>query len=192
MKFNSNWRSLTHNPDIESVSGVRSLVPGHPGLFQFLSGSQEFLAIKSRRPYGTLTETAFTEEAGSLHLLPATGRGEDYVAFELTEDMIALRAATLGSDQRRAEMLIPIYQDVGRVILEMAQKTTLPILELGDFALRKTTGDIVFVPPVNFGYQDFSVSKVIQGLTASIGSQLASWNPSKLQTLTAALKVEGI
>ncbi|HSX23737.1 MAG TPA: hypothetical protein VLE74_01425 [Candidatus Saccharimonadales bacterium] len=146
--------------------------PEHVVQFVQPSG-EEYMVVRSTRPYGVMTAAAFNSVSETSDLLEGIYVGEDYSAFTIPNDLLTLRAVSLGTGNHQTEVLQPVYRRLGEMIARTAEKISLPALHLGDIALRRTTGILEFIPPVEFTEGETSLSAVASELSESITHDLA-------------------
>lgn len=169
------WDELIAHESGSQVSRLRSLRPTNPEFFQYVnSDGQEITAVHTLEPYGSLTDRAFTAEHDRLHLLRAVEAGEDYVTFEVPIDTLTLKAATLGTGWRRARLMEPVYEELGNIVRETAKDTGLPPLKLGDIALQRAVGQIVFIPALDFENASSDPKRALNSIKASLQDELGS------------------
>lgn len=171
----STWNNLISQEAESPVTELRTLRPSQPDFFQYIrADGLEIAAVHMLEPYGSLTHQAFTKEHDDLHLLPAIEAGDDYVAFEVPIDTLTLKAATLGTGWRRSILMAPVYENLGKIVREMAEKTGLPRITLGDIALQRAGGQLVFIPPLNFKGERSDSSAALVSFKASLQDELSS------------------
>lgn len=171
------WSNLVSEK--RSVPAFRSLRLEEEGTLQFVQGRNQFFAVRKTEPYGLLTATsAEILPAEQTHLLHQAARGEDFTIFELPEDLLALRAVTLGTGRNRFEQLKNTYRRVGETAGQLITQYPTPELSVDDFAIVRHTGQVLVVPPMRFGegHQD------LEAHGATIAKSLVStldWLPSE-------------
>ncbi len=175
-----NWEIATLRP----VHPARNLRPNSKN-FQHLVGpeGQEYLVIRGKRPYGTLTKTALSDEAHESHLLHIVGRDDTGTVFEVPDELLSLPAATYGS-RGRPEVLLPVYQDLKTAIARVAQLGMIEHFGIDDFAVTRTTGDILLLPPMRVRKGTSMAQELLGKLAADIRRR---YQPSLGSRGTAAI-----
>lgn len=179
---NITWDTLTEQYKNNAVPAVRSLRNRTDVYFQYYQhDGREAAAVRTLKPYGVISIEAL-QEANELPLLHVIEQGSDWSALEIPSETIALKAATLGTGWRRAQLMEPVYERVGRSIAALHQLMSTPDLTLSDVAMRRDTGEVLFVPPIAFKAieSNQAVSNVDQ-FVASVNQELCQmFNPEMI------------
>ena len=172
-----NWSELIMSKQIKSSPAFSSLRPGNPDVLQYDDAGHNLLAVKSTAPYGVLS--------GQLgeHFLPVVTRKSDHTLLELPEEVLSLSALTLGTGYKRHELLGETYKSVGRAVSQVliTNGVTADKLTLDDVAVERTTGKVLFIPPIDFHAGDSA--NAVQSLTDSIGGLSGTFNAGRIQSL---------
>lgn len=160
--------------------------------FQFLSNdAQELIAVHSLRPYGDRTEESVQHT--SPDLFKGVFTGDDYSLYEVEEDVLTLKAISLGTGSQHVDVLRPVYQDLGKLLVHTSERVGLPLLHLGDFALRRSNGQLLFIPPVIFSdVHATPIETIADALSSSIHDDLLrAFGSIRTDTLSQSL-MDGI
>lgn len=152
-------------------------------VLQYVRDGQEFLAVRDRQPYGALTETtADPQKAYELHLLAMAGQGEDFMVFHVPEDVLSLKAITLGSSHR-GDMLYKAYADVGRTIKGLLEIVPIPPIVVDDIVIGRPSGEVFFIPPIAFGAGNQDPEAHATELTESMQDIVHFWPERAVDSL---------
>lgn len=177
------WNALTKQHNDRAVPSVRNLRNNMAGYFQYInSDGKELAVVNTLNPYGDIPHEDLIK-GNELPLFRLVEQGQDWSSLKIPAETIAIKAATLGTGWRRAQLMEPVYERAGRSIAAASRKVGVPELSLTDMAMRRDTGEVLFVPPVAFHTKpDSNPATVnIEAFVASIGQELSNmFNPATI------------
>ncbi len=144
MSNTSNWHNIV-NDAVEIVPPVHRLRHSEQVL-QYRKGDAVLLSVHDSEPYGAQAPL----ENGAY--LPEVARGEDFTTFEISPEVISLEGLTFGTGRKRAELMKPVYRQMGRLLRELASKDTNrpTTVAVSDIAYDRATDTIILLPPLHF------------------------------------------
>lgn len=181
MKMAANWSELLTTAGPDAVEPVRRLRNGAGnGTFQYFEHGEEKFAVHGTRPYGALTGVDRPD------LLRLEDTGSDYSIFDVQEDTLSLKAITLGTGRRNTDLLRRTYGRVGSALGSMIGEMRVPLLGVADFAIVRPSGDVLFLPPVQFGEGTNDPGEHSQFFAASLHRAFTGpWAESDVQELSS-------
>ena len=147
-----NWSNLVEATAGHALAPLSALRPGSLNVREFSEDGKAYLAVRGQAPYGAVAP-ADLQSAPITGLLTPVEATRSFTLFELPEDSLSLSAVTLGTGERHFDALLPIYRKVGSMLFTIMDRTGLrmPLLEVTDIALDRSSGDVFMVPPVEIG-----------------------------------------
>ena len=106
------------------------------------------MVVQGTKPYGDL---ATSSNNHAKELFEAVETGIDYTIFQVPEVSLSLKALTLGTGHRNAEMLDQTYSNIGRAVSNVFKNgVKAPDLTINDIAVGRLTGAVYLMPKIEF------------------------------------------
>lgn len=168
MAVAENWSQLVAAHHDSMVPAFRALRPGESFALQYMDHGTELMAIHETAPYGELDKQQAHHTLYTQNLLKRALSYDNYYIVEVPEDVITVEAVTLDAYER-PHVLLPLYRNIGKLLHEAAARDVRPpMLGVSDLALKRDTGVLVYVPPLQFEVSDRRLTAYEEGMHASM------------------------
>ena len=142
------WLDIQMNRKNDIVNSFQSLRPGCADVRQFMDDGNSRMVVQGTKPYGDLATSSNNHVK---ELFETVETGIDYTIFQVPEVSLSLKALTLGTGHRNAEMLNQTYSNIGRAVSNVFKSgVKAPELTINDIAVGRVTGAVYLMPKIEF------------------------------------------
>lgn len=186
MKTTNHWSHLNMS-NHRFTSQYHALRPGDTETHQYFSNDHMLLAVKGKNPYGVVDASGPQIRP---ELLEVVETAADYTVFEVPEEVIGLKALTLGTGYKRLDLLHATYNRVGKVVADaLAHGVDVPGMAIDDIAISRRSGEVYLVPPLNFVTSEHNQHRLAEtGLANSLEGLHSVFDQDAIDSLRSDLR----